>query len=435
MGCSIFFYLKYSKKFSDKFTLSNHTRYKIHQLNGRCEEFYYKGYLNGEIGINGLIDTSGVVLANPVKPFWEHTYWYVYSQQVRTEIKAIYNPVDEFNMISGFEFRRSIIQGSYITSNVENPSETADNPGTIGGNYFPGYDIGFYMQGNLNLINNLDFVFGGRLDYNKVRRTGGYGLVANPKLALIYSEESMNLKLIYSGAFNDAKNWDKYGTTPGRLLNNPNLEPERVQNFEVDFGYKISENIYSTISAYDAFYSNVIGTAGVIILNEFGDSIETTQHQAKGSLSIQGAQADIKASYGNYNAYLNYTFTRPYNTETKDSLVRIGDIASHRVNFGLNALFFNKLNTNIRMNWVGKRETGKNTTISDNPLDVIDSYFLTNLAITYEYINGVSFQISVNNLFNSEYFHPGVRSANGGYYAATMPQNERNFMLKLLLNL
>lgn len=407
----------------------------IKEVTGSCEEYYYRGYLNGEIGINGLIDTSGVILTNPVKPFWEHTYWYVYSQQIRSELKVIYNPVDKFNMISGFEFRRSIIQGAYFTSAEKNPSETADIQGEKAGNYFPGYDIGIYTQANLNVIENLDFVFGGRLDYNKVRRTGGYGLVANPKLALIYSEESMNLKLIYSGAFNDAKNWDKYGTTLGRLLNNPSLEPERVQNFEIDFGYKISENIYSTISAYNAYYSNVIGTAGVIILNEFGDSIETTQHQAKGSLSIQGIQTDIKASYGNYRAYFNYTFTKPYNAENKDSMVRIGDIASHRVNFGLNALFFNKLNANIRMNWVGKRKTGKNTTISDNPLDVIDSYFLTNMAITYELVNGVSVQLSVNNLFNKEYFHPGVRSANGRYYAAKMPQNERNFMLKLLFDL
>ncbi|MFC2086469.1 TonB-dependent receptor plug domain-containing protein, partial [Bacteroidota bacterium] len=429
-----FFTIKYDKKFSDKFSLSNHTRYKIHQLKGTCEEYYYVGYLNRELVLNDLIDTLGNPLANPATPYWLHTYWNVFSQQIRSELKAIYKPIERLNLTSGIEFRRSLIQGAYLTSNVENPSETAESPGTDGGNHFQGYDIGVFTQLNYRFIEYFSVVTGGRLDYNKVRETGGYGMVFNPKIALIYARNNFNLKLIYSEAFKDAENWVKYGTTPGRLLTNPSLKPERVNNIEISTGYNVNGNIYSTITAFQSNYSDVVGTVDVSYINEEGKPVQTTQHQAIGSLMIQGLQANVKAKYGNYSSYFNYTFINPQNTEA-DTLVRIGDIASHRFNLGFNALIFDKLNANVRMNYVGKRKTGSNTTVKSNPVDIVDAYYLVHATITYEYVNGVYLQLSVNNLFDAEYFHPGVRSANGAYYAAVMPQNERNFMLKLLFDL
>ncbi|NOZ48341.1 MAG: TonB-dependent receptor [Chlorobi bacterium] len=429
-----FFYINYTKKFSDKFTLTNLTRYKIHQLKGSCEEFYYKGYLNQIFTLTDLLDSTGNLSSNPVQPYWLHSFWYVYSQQVRSELTAVYSPISKIDIISGFEFRRSLIQGEYITSLVENPSETGINPGTIGGNYFPGFDIGVYSQFNWHIVENFDFVAGGRLDYNRVRETGGYGAVFNPKLAIIYGKKALNFKLIYSEAFKDAENWVKYGTTPGRLLNNPYLVPERVNNIEANLGMKINDRIYASFTAYQANYSNVIGTVDVNYVDEEGRTIETTQHQSTGSLVIQGFQTDMKAKFGNYSSYINYTFTNPQNTG-RDTLVRIGDIASHKLNFGINAVLFDNLNVNARFNYMGKRKTGKNTTIKNNPLDYIDPYFIANMAITYRFISSVKLQLSVNNLFNSEYFHPGVRSANGSYYAAKMPQNERNFMIKIIFAL
>jgi outer membrane receptor for ferrienterochelin and colicins len=79
--------------------------------------------------------------------------------------------------------------------------------------------------------------------------------------------------------------------------------------------------------------------------------------------------------------------------------------------------------------------TGKETTVSNNPLNKINPYCILNGAVLYKISKDISVQILVNNIFDKEYFDPGVRSANGIYYASELPQNRRNFILKLYIDL
>jgi len=429
-----FYYTKYEKKFSDKLSLTNFSNFKIHQLNGECEEFYYKGYFNKILSLTDIADTSlgnFTLLPNNLikKPYWEHTWWETYSQQLRSELRLEYNPNANINIVAGIEFRVSLIQGTYLYGENKNPEETAYINNSKGGNHFFSRDFGFFMQTTYSPIKNLDIVLGGRVDNNKIRLTGGYGTVFNPKLAIVYSPSNFIFKGICSGAFMDAGYWTKYGTTPGRLLDNPNLKPEKVKNMELSISWKASDYFFTDIVAFHSFYKDAIGTVDVTFVNNNGDTIQTTQHQAIGNLEIQGVQSNIYFNYLNYSTYINYTFTNPYKTD--GARVRIGDIASHHINFGINAFLFNKLNINLRGNFSGKKLTGKETTVANNPLDEIEPYFILNSTISYEIYKKISAQIIINNILDKEYFDPGVRSANGIYYASKLPQNRRNFMLKL----
>lgn len=432
-----FFYTKYEKKFSDKLSFTNFTNFKIHQLSDDCEELYFIGYFNKGYNIKNIADTSlGNITLLPndsiSKPYWERTWWETYSQQLRSEFRFDYNPTDNINISSGVEFRVSHIQGTYLYGEEEKPAETATINNSEGGNHYFSRDFGFFMQMDYSPTPKLNFILGGRLDNNKIRLTGGYGTVFNPKVAVVYTPSDFILKAIYSEAFMDASNWTKYSTTPGRLLNNPNLKPEKVKNFETSFGWKLNDYFFIDATVFHAFYNGAVGTVDVSFVNYEGDTIQTTQHQAIGNVSIQGLQSNLYFNYSNYSVYANYTFTNPYKiTNVK---TRIGDIASHHINFGINALFFNKLNLNLRANWSGEKLTGKETTVSSNPLDKIDAYFILNSAISYRIYKNISAQIIINNILDKEYFDPGVRSANGIYYASKMPQNKRNFLLKLNLN-
>lgn len=428
-----FFYVKYNKKISDKLSLTSFTNYKIHTLTGECEELYYKGYFNKEYGLNDLASDSVLLPADSIKyPFWNKTWWNTYSEQLRSELKLEYNFAENFNLISGVEFRTSYIQGEYLYGETEKPEETAYINNVKGGNHFFSRDFGFFMQAGYSPFNNFNFVLGGRVDNNKIRLTGGYGTVFNPKFAIIYSPLNFIYKIIYSEAYMDAGYWTKFGTTPGRLLNNPNLKPEKVKNIEFSIGWKANDYFFADLSVYNSSYTGAVGTVDVIFINDDGKAIQTTQHQAIGNLLIQGLQSNLYFKYSNYTSYLNYTFTNPYKIDNEK--IRIGDIASHHINFGVNALFFNKLNLNVRSNLVGERPTGKNTTVKNNPLDKINPYFLLNSTVSYSVYKGISAQIIVNNIFDKEYFDPGVRSANGIYYASKMPQKRRNFMFKLNIN-
>ncbi len=432
-----FFYTKYEKKFSDKLYFTSFSNFKIHQLTGDCEELYYKGYFNKEFNLTDIADTaSGTVNLLPIdsiqKPYWSNTWWQTYSQQLRSELRIQYNISESFNLITGIEFRVSHIQGAYLHGKTRNPEETAVINNAKGGNHFFSRDLGFFMQADYTLFKKINFVLGGRVDNNKIRLTGGYGTVFNPKAAIVYTPANFILKAIYSEAFMDAGYWTKYSTTPGRLLDNPNLKPEKVKNLELSIGWKASDYFFADISGFNSYYTGDIGTVDVTFINNEGNTVETTQHQAIGNLRIQGLQSNLYFNYSNYSAYINYTFSNPY--KITDKKIRIGDIASHHINFGINALFLNKLNVNVRANWSGERPTGKETTVSNNPLNKIDAYFVINSAVSYNFFKRMSAQIIINNVLNKEYFDPGVRSANGIYYASRLPQNRRNFIVKLNVN-
>ena len=155
------------------------------------------------------------------------------------------------------------------------------------------------------------------------------------------------------------------------------------------------------------------------------DGTTTTQNQAIGRLSIRGVQATATWRYGANSVYGNYTYTHPRNVEPTDSEgnlltdaqgnpleIRIGDIASHQLNLGVNARFLDRLNLNVRLNHVGARQTGRHTTVDANPLDEIDAYTVLNGTFGVENVlPGVSVQLIVNNILDNAYFHPGARSA------------------------
>ncbi len=429
-----YIYAKYDKKITDKLSITSFSNFKQHGIDGESKEYYYTGYLNGEIGLSGLADSLGNLL--PVEqrqiPYWWIAYYSTYSVQLRNELRINYDFSEKISLFVGSEYRHSHIQGDYIYSYEKNPEETALPVNTLGGNHYYSNDIGVYSQITYKPKTNLSFVLGGRFDYNKIRKTGGYGDVFNPKAAIVFTPSNLVFKLIYSEAFKDAGYWTKYGTTPGRLLNNPSLPPEKVRNFDAYIGYKPASFLYIDISGFYALYDGVVGTANVTYIDEQGNTVTTTQHQALGSMRIFGGQSTVNFVLKNYNAYFNYTYTNPYNTTEADE-IRIGDIADHQINAGITASYFDKLDINLRANWVGEKPTGENTTISGNPYDFIDAYFVLNGAVTYNIWKGISIQASVFNILDKEYYHPGVRSANGTYYASRIPQYRRNIYGKLII--
>ncbi|MDP3830964.1 MAG: TonB-dependent receptor, partial [Ignavibacteriaceae bacterium] len=291
-------------------------------------------------------------------------------------------------------------------------------------------DWGLYVQGSYKPIEQLKITLGGRLDYNKIREFGGYGTQFNPRIAIVYTPSIFIFKGIYSEAIKDASNWTKFTTNPARQLTNPNLEPEKVKNIEFSIGLKLLSSLYFETSAYSADYSGVVGTKIV----EY-DGGTTGQNQPIGSLQIKGVQSTFTYSFNNYQIYANYTFTEPRNTEA-GSESRIGDIASHRFNSGINAKYFEKLNINLRLNYIGERKTGTGTSVPSNS-EIFPSLFLLNGSLSYQNIleTGLTFQLSCNNILNKEYFDPGIRSADGSFYSSRTPQRERNLMLRVLYDL
>jgi outer membrane receptor protein involved in Fe transport len=67
-------------------------------------------------------------------------------------------------------------------------------------------------------------------------------------------------------------------------------------------------------------------------------------------------------------------------------------------------------------------------TVSTDPVRTVKGYAMLKLNIRYENFiyEGLYLQLHVNNLFNEQFYDPGIRSATGTYYPTMHPLEKRN---------
>ena len=335
-----FIYGKYEKPLGtkEKLFFSNFTRYRISGLDDSTQLW----------PIPALDDITGDYVPRSPKIYDLH------SAQLRNETQLLYKANSRFSIISGLEFRFSQIQGDYAR-----PSEPLNYRKYIT------LDAGLYSQSAYQVIDKkLKFTFGGRLDYNKVRNSNsGYGVVFNPRLALVYTPKNTFVKLIYSEAFMNPTNFQKYSLTGTRATPNVDLLTEKVKNYEFSFRRDFMKNkLFAEIVLYSSYYSNIVNEVPFAT----NTNSDATQFQNTGERSIYGAQANVNYKDKQLRLYLNYTFTNPTDTDLLGEERRIADIASHQLNFGGNYKFNNGLNINLRTNFIGDREVGQGTTVPAN---------------------------------------------------------------------
>ncbi|GAB4024246.1 TonB-dependent receptor plug domain-containing protein [Spirosoma koreense] len=416
------FSITYNKYVSDKFQLLNITSFLLHEINGNTNLVTYNGYFNGKLGL--------LELAKDSIPRATATYNYRVSNQLRNELRLFYTPAPNLEINSGIEFRRSLIQGNYITSTRPQADETGTisnaSGSVLGGNNFQTTDLGIYSQVTYRPYTNLRLVGGLRVDHNQIKTHGGYGTVVNPRLAGIYNRGKLVFKAIYATAFKDASFLQKYATTSTRTLTNPNLMPERVRNLDISLTYQASRQLSMNVVGYLANYSNAVGVETVRL--ETGGT--TQQFQATGSRRIWGIQGDVSYRISRLNIWGNFTYTNPVDPATN---LRISDIANYMVNAGGNYQLLPNLDLYLSGNYVSARQTGAGTSGSNNPIQRFDPFLVMNANLTYHnLLRGMSIQLSANNLLDKEYFVPGIREADNSTYPSRFPQNRRFVSVGLL---
>jgi len=435
-----FIYGDYSKELiKGKLFVQNKLQYRVTSYDDETGITSVSTYDNGGLGTQALLDSA--------QPSWLSIQLYQYSQQTRNELKFNYIPNDRLDIVVGAEYRNSMVQGNYIAGiypdSVTNRADTLDavsevgavlGGSPLGGNNFRISEIGVYAQATYKANAWLNIIAGSRYDYNQIRATGGYGSIVNPRLGLIAYPGKFVVKAIYATAFQNASNWTKFSTAPGvRDLTNPTLPPEQVNNIDLSLGYQFASNLFGDVVYYRSNYAG-----SVFSVNVPYQGGTTSQNQAVGQLQIQGVQANLNWTQNNYRFYFNYTYCDPRNTrivdgELSDEEERVGDIATHQANAGVNARYFDRLNINLRANYVGLRPSGEGTSVSTNPHGDFDAFFLLNASVRIEnLVKGFHLQLGCNNIFDLEYSDPGMRTADGVGYTAEAPQKRINFMLKAI---
>jgi outer membrane receptor for ferrienterochelin and colicin len=465
------FYTKYEQSFNDV-SITNLTTFHDHSLDKATNRvnFFPFGLAASGLHLAHLLYPDSLMINNSGtalhKQGFANTYFYYQAKQLRNDCRIFYSG-NLFNLTSGIELRSSFMQGDYLTythfdyqnkSNQKNIS-FAQELGTVknqekGSNLFSIFDVGLYSQLNISLIpNKLILNTGARLDYNRIRANGGFGYELTPRAVLVYKFPYLTVKAIYSGGLQNVSQWTKFSTGGGRTPN-PSLETEKIDFLNLSLSGHFFRNHFGwEIMAYHSFIKDAVASST--------DANGITQNRNIGSYQIVGTMTNLRyhSLNGLFKAYLNHTFMLPNQVAdgvTKNfNTLRIGDIAAHHLNAGVNVDFFlKKLLTNIdlRANYVGDKKVGPGTTQSGNlgiPGNVVKAYLIFNGALHFSHKNWSRMCISIigNNLLNNNildsgdkrYYHPGPRTASGSFanvsgFVPFVPQRPRYLMARVTLN-
>lgn len=494
-------YAQYDRQLSEKISVSNLSNFALHRLGKETNRvnfiafgdpranLHFAHLLNPDQLIAGktltpknnvfgteIIDYSSYTL---FKPGWKNRYYYYEAQQFRNESRLFYDG-ERLNFSTGIDFRSTLTQGDYLIYNDYNTDypnvkafeakqdtiSLARELGIVpnqerGSNMFPIIDVGAFIQANYTIGERIFLSGGYRVDYNRIRRTGGFGWANSPRLSAIYNTEYTTFKLNYSKGLQNVSQLTRYSTGAGRTPN-PKLQPESIDFMNLEYlGHFGNGSLGWDINAFGYLIENAVASS---TRNGIRQNINIGKYRTVGLMS----GFYYKPKSRDWNIQANHTYFYPQLTEAAADAgievpIRLGDIASHRVNLSITkqtqmGLISNVLN--IRANYVSERPIGKNTTSSKNVgLDgtgkPLPPYLILhgNIGFKIQTLPMLRLDLSVENILNKnlldggnpEYYHPGPREASGtfnmpgGVLGATygdlsqpyIPQRPRFYLLRL----
>jgi outer membrane receptor for ferrienterochelin and colicins len=469
-------FANYARPLKENLSLNILLRYKNDQIDDESTIPLMATYASGYLGFLELLN-------NTPSQFIAYNLDQV-STQFRTEVTAQYNRSDVWNAVAGVDVRDASAQAGYfIRTNVP------VGPLGLGANATPeeikATDVGIFAQvsrswgkvretptiGKWGSAFKMDL--GLRYDSNQVRENervpirtlesptpsivevDDFGDFWSPRIAGAVSigkrdaQGSLTHPWIFKGIFSQASqqpsNYQRFAAEPYvRELPSPFLGREKARNFEFSVGADPYDWLRIEGSTYRVEYSDVLQTA--LVVDPCCTPARSGQFKSLGAFTVRGVQSTATAQVRRYSVYGNYTYTQALNSDrltdifgeelifagTAITKSPIGDIARHKLNFGGTASFWGWLDTGVRVNVVGRRPTGVATTSRANFADV-PSYAVVNATVAYnEARHGLSFQLGLNNLFNTKYWDPGVRSAELYGFVGRIPQPGFNWFTRVL---
>jgi iron complex outermembrane receptor protein len=387
-------------------------------------------FVRGQYRETSLTNRSYVHLNSPGTNFVSKSLAAYYANRAGTELSANYCPTERHLFSAGIQiyqdnlekgFREVIPDAQFDT--IEHIPFTNMNATFKPRTYTIQNNIGAYLQYVLSttLLNKTNFTFGGRYDHNSV-----YGKTINPRAGIINQPtDKFTFKLLYGTAYRAPTNFELYAAPTGVRIPNLDLKPEKIQTYEANIIY----SPFKILSVQINLFQNQLKD---VIIQDVPIGIGVTQNQNSGTAFIKGLEAklDIVPSKS-YSSFLNFTYQKGVQNDGKKES-SVPNIATIKGNVGLSFYIAEFLTINIVENWVGGRSVAPT-----NPLGKIEGYFNTNFTLSTSRLfnNRVSAGISIRNIFNQTYYDPGIRAADGNFYATVNNQPGINGLFKISVSL
>lgn len=486
-------YLKYNYTFNDNLSFSAQTTIKDHSLSRDTNRVNFLPFGNpfSNLTIPDLVHfNSDSTDENQTPHGWRNQFYDYQALQGRTELRFFYNSKN-INVAIGADRRMTTSQGDYVyyrdydTDLTENEYEEKGSLGlaeefgqpssiysSMNNNYKLG-EFGTFLQGNFILGESFHLNAGIRYDRQLIRSTEGYE-VFEPRLGIVVTSDLITFKANYSKGFQNVSLFSKF-STGGNRIPNPSLQPEEIKYLDASLlGKSLNEKFKWNLTAF--IYDVKHAITSTILQNGFNQLIN------EGDYITIGGMANIGYRTNKFRFDLNGTFFDPVEgtlDNAEDFLVaeiegdtlienekRVGDIANFRFNMGITSFLENEVfesSINVRANYVGEKKVGPETTqkfnLGLNGTGLFPEYFVlnSNIILGLKELPSAKIAISINNILNNLYFHPGIHAASGsfelypknegetyvnfinrtltGKYVPYVPQRRQNFNLKLILDL
>ncbi|MEH2289217.1 TonB-dependent siderophore receptor [Nostoc sp.] len=302
----------------------------------------------------------------------------------------------------GLELNRNT--GPYIVRSAELPSIDIFNPDyntaiptglPIGFNtQFNTNSLGVYLQDQINLLDNLKLLVGGRFDFTDQKNkdvlagtsTSQSDQAFSPRVGVVYQPiPPISLYASYSRSF---------VLNIGTSIDGSTFDPERGTQYEVGIKADLSDKVSATLAAYHITKSNVLTTDP----NNSNFSILTGEQRSQGiELNVAGEILPgwkIIGSYGYTDAEI-----------TRDNLFPVGNrlynvpknAASLWTTYEIQRGSLQGLGFGLGLYYVGDRQGDFENSV------VLPSYFRTDAALYYKHNNWKA-AVNIKNLFDEKYY-------------------------------
>ncbi|MDA3780791.1 MAG: TonB-dependent receptor [Bacteroidales bacterium] len=205
---------------------------------------------------------------------------------------------------------------------INNLGEESLNPGGSNGKS-KFNDIGLFLQMiinpssffNISFLKDLTITAGYRFDYHNI-----YQDVFNYRLAAVYSiNKNINTKFMYGTSFNAPSSAQLYTNyiTPGGVVGNPELKPERAETYEWALNGKLNDNLFFNTNI---FYTEI--SDKIEYLLPYGEVSNITADNVS-QINSAGLETEFKLQFDNFSSYINYSFQKSIVEKTNPILGKI----------------------------------------------------------------------------------------------------------------
>lgn len=422
------FYLKYSIPL-ETVKLNLFTKYSQTSFERESTAYhYFHNYARGFLNLWSLVppcqspyDQQPISCA-PAGTWARRVLYGALSSQLRSELNLVYEPSTKFNGVAGVELAKSSIQSTFdeISSAPVPHDPTFDaKPEQV-----EHTDIAVYAQSSYRPLPTLRMILAGRLSYNQINNkpgSSGYGTLFTPRAGVIYTpfRRALVLKAIYSEAFKDPTDFQKFGTI--HFVNDfagGALKPEKVRNMELSAGWEPSAALSVEAALYQAHYTDVVGVG--LAAGCDPEIYGCDQYQNRDEIMSRGAQVTARYRNARGEIWGNYTHSDASQIDPQDpdgqplldangqpvTEIRQADIAADRVTLGVDADWTSRFSSGLRVRYAAPRPTGEGTTQPDSPFRRMDAHTIADAVFHVRLNEDLTAQLIVNNLFDDQYFAP-----------------------------